>query len=112
MEKTTPESRSSTVVLATVVAVVICAGMAWAAHQQAPERGYGWKDGADVYTKICAYCHEEHVGPALLGRDLDPLYIHLIVRNGDRAMPAFRASEIDDESLEKLAQYISTSVAK
>jgi len=32
-----------------------------------------------------------------------------VVRNGNRAMPAFRASEIDDESLKKVAEYISTN---
>jgi hypothetical protein len=29
------------------------------------------------------------------------------VRNGNRAMPAFRAAEIDDETLSKVAEYIS-----
>jgi mono/diheme cytochrome c family protein len=85
--------------------------MARAAPEQAPKRGFAWKDGAEVYAKVCAYCHEEQVGPALRGRDLDPIYIRLIVRNGDRAMPAFRASEIDDESLEKLAEYVSNTAA-
>jgi len=33
------------------------------------------------------------------------------VRHGSRAMPAFRASEIDDQSLEKLAEYVSKAAA-
>jgi hypothetical protein len=35
-----------------------------------------------------------------------------VVRNGSRAMPAFRSSEIDDESLVKLADFISKKEAK
>jgi hypothetical protein len=47
------------------------------------------------------------VGPVIRGRDLPPAYIRSIVRGGLRAMPSFRPSEIDDGSLEKLAEYIS-----
>lgn len=78
-----------------------------AEQKEDPPAGFTWKDGAEVYTKVCGLCHDTKVGPALRGRDLDPLYIKLMVRNGSRAMPAFRASEIDDRSLEKLAEYVS-----
>ena len=80
-------------------------------EREVPHAGFAWKDGAEVYTKICALCHETSVGPALRGRELDPLYVRLIVRNGSREMPAFRTSEIDDQSLEKLAEYVSKAVA-
>lgn len=82
-------------------------GAVGADQKEVPQAGFAWKDGAEVYTKICALCHETTVGPVLRGRDLDPLYIRLVVRNGSRAMPAFRASEIDDQSLEKLSEYVS-----
>ncbi|MGE3978198.1 MAG: cytochrome c [Nitrospira sp.] len=82
-------------------------GAMGAEQKEVSQAGFAWKDGAEAYTKICALCHETSVGPALRGRELDPLYIRLIVRNGSRAMPAFRASEIDDHSLEKLAEYVS-----
>lgn len=69
-----------------------------------------WKNGAEVYTKICGYCHQNgKVGPPILNRQLPPAYIRAIVRNGNRAMPPFRPSEIDDESLAKLEEYISKS---
>ena len=87
-------------------------GVAGASQNDVPRPGFTWKDGAEVYTKICALCHETAVGPALRGRGLDPLYISMIVRNGSRAMPAFRAAEIDDQSLEKLAEYVSTSASQ
>lgn len=93
-----------------IMGMGIVAGTAWAGHEAAgPD--FTWKDGAEVYAKVCALCHETSVGPALRGRELDPLYIRLIVRNGSRAMPAFRASEIDDASLEKLAEYISKAAS-
>ena len=86
-------------------------GAMGAGQKETPQEGFTWKDGAEVYTKICALCHETSVGPTLLGRGLDPLYIRLIVRNGSRAMPAFRISEIDDQSLEKLGEYVSKAEA-
>lgn len=73
-----------------------------------PMSGPAWKDGAEVYNKVCAYCHEGGpVGPEIRNRELPPAYVNYMVRNGNRAMPAFRAAEIDDESLAKLAEYIS-----
>lgn len=111
MEKTITGGTASVFILTAAVAVGIAASTAGEAPIEAPPLGFTWKDGAEVYTKICALCHETAVGPALRGRGLDPIYIQLIVRHGNRAMPAFRASEIDDQSLEKLAEYISKTPA-
>ncbi|MGC3976703.1 MAG: cytochrome c [Nitrospira sp.] len=86
-------------------------GAAGAGQSHVAQDGFAWKDGEEVYKKICALCHETKVGPAVRGRGLDPTYIQLIVRHGNRAMPAFRASEIDDQSLEKLAEYVSKAEA-
>ena len=87
------------------------ASMTWAAPKEAPALAFAWTDGAEIYAKVCALCHDTSTGPVILGRGHDPLYIRLIVRNGMRAMPAFRASEIDDASLEKLAEYVSKTAA-
>ena len=106
------ESRATALGGLTVgLALGIVASVAWGAAQQAPERGFAWKDGAEVYTKVCALCHETQMGPPLRGRGLDQLYIALIVRNGSRAMPAFREAEIDDQTLKKLAAYVSKQEA-
>jgi mono/diheme cytochrome c family protein len=111
MKETTKEKATTAFILASLLAVGMVAGSAWAAPQQAPEQGFAWKDGAEVYNKVCALCHDTAVGPSILGRGHDPIYIQLMVRNGSRAMPAFRASEIDDESLKKLAEYVSKTAA-
>lgn len=111
MKKTTTDNASATLILTALAAVAVVAGAAWAAPQQPTKQGFAWKDGAEVYAKICALCHESTVGPALRGRALDPTYIKLIVRHGNRAMPAFRASEIDDQALEQLAEYVSKAEA-
>lgn len=108
----TTSRNSSRFVLAALVAIGIAARVAGAAPQPAPGQSFAWKDGEEVYKKICALCHETAVGPTLRGRGLDPTYIQLIVRHGNRAMPAFRSSEIDDQSLEKLAEYVSKTEAK
>lgn len=70
-----------------------------------------WRDGADVYSRVCQYCHEAGVSPELKGRELTLDYIKPIVRNGFRAMPAFRASFIDDKSLAALADFLEKSEA-
>lgn len=111
MKKMTMENALGALTLAALVAVGMPAAAAWAEPQQPTEQGFAWKAGAEVYTKVCALCHETKVGPPLRGRDLDPTYIRLVVRHGSRAMPAFRESEIDDQSLEKLAEYISKTPA-
>jgi len=83
------------------VAALVAAGGAQAA----------WRDGGEVYDKVCRYCHEANVGPALKGRALPAEYIQRVVRMGNRAMPAFRPSEIDEATLADVARRISSSAA-
>lgn len=70
-----------------------------------------WKNGENVYAKVCGHCHEKQVGPQIKGRQLPAPYITAIVRNGFRAMPAFPASFIDDNALQQVAEYISNAPA-
>ena len=102
-----PERMASALILTSLVVMANLAGVAWAMPQESPASGFAWKDGAEVYAKVCALCHDTTIGPVLRDRDLAPNYIKRIVRCGKRAMPAFRSSEIDDQSLEKLAEYVS-----
>ncbi|WP_018990241.1 c-type cytochrome [Aromatoleum toluclasticum] len=83
------------------VATLVVAGGAQAA----------WRDGGEVYDKVCRYCHEANVGPVLKGRALPTEYIQRVVRMGNRAMPAFRPSEIDDATLADVARRVSGSAA-
>jgi mono/diheme cytochrome c family protein len=68
-------------------------------------------DGLRVYEKVCRHCHEAGVGPVLKGRKLPPEYIQRMVRSGNRAMPAFRPSEIDEAALLELGKLIMNSTA-
>lgn len=70
-----------------------------------------WRDGGQVYEKICQHCHEAGVGPTIKGRQLPTQYIEHVVRFGNRAMPSFRPSEIDAAALSDLARLISDSAA-
>ena len=103
--------RNEFAMLIGLIVIASLTGATGAGQHDVSQAGFAWKDGAEVYTKICALCHGTSVGPTILGRSLDPTYIQLIVRHGSRAMPAFRASEIDDQSLEQLAEYVSKSAA-
>lgn len=68
-----------------------------------------WRDGQEAYDKVCGYCHERNVGPVITGRALTTDYIRAVVRNGNRAMPAFRESEISDATLGEVARLVSAS---
>lgn len=70
-----------------------------------------WRDGVEAYEKVCRYCHEANVGPALKGRGLPVEYVQRVVRMGNRAMPAFRPTEIDDATLADVARRISSGAA-
>lgn len=87
---------------------IACAALAAAGHADADSTGR-WRNGEEVYQKVCAYCHEANVSPVLTGRKLEPAYIFALVRVGNRAMPAFRSSEISDEALDSVARMIAAS---
>ena len=70
-----------------------------------------WTSGQEVYQKVCSYCHEAGVSPLLLGRKFPPEALKYFVRNGSRAMPAFKPSFIDDKALDELSKYIFESTA-
>ncbi len=62
-----------------------------------------------VFYQTCMSCHATGVGPDILGRELHPDAVKLFVRNGNRAMPAFPESAIDDETLNEVAQMVFAS---
>jgi len=70
-----------------------------------------WIDGVQAYQKVCGHCHDTGIGPDLKGRKLPPSFIKLMVRNGNRAMPAFGQSTFTDKTLDEVAQLISNSKA-
>ncbi|ODT64555.1 MAG: cytochrome C [Nitrosomonadales bacterium SCN 54-20] len=106
MRKTKSVRTVTALMFSISVIAAMTADIACATAETNAEKGFHWRNGAEVYSKVCSYCHESQVGPRLFGRELPPEYIRTIVRNGSRAMPSFRPSEIDDESLAKLAEYI------
>lgn len=92
--------------------LLAAAALAAAAPSAFADSSGKWRNSQETYDKVCAYCHEANVGPVLTGRKLPPEYIRAIVRSGNRAMPAFRPTEIDDEILAGVAKLIATSTAK
>ena len=90
--------------------LVVCLG-AVAALVAAGGAQAAWRDGGEVYDKVCRYCHEANVGPVLKGRSLPAEYVQRVVRMGNRAMPSFRATEIDDATLADVARLINASAA-
>lgn len=64
-------------------------------------------DAPKTYQDRCVFCHETNVGPSLRGRGLDPGYVKLVLRNGSRAMPQFRATEVSEQELAQLTAYLA-----
>jgi (+)-pinoresinol hydroxylase len=80
--------------------------------------------GRAVYTKWCAPCHDPGVthpgthaltvkyqgvksGVLLEWKDLSPDTVKYLVRHGISVMPQFRQTEISDQELEALAEFLS-----
>lgn len=78
------------------------------AHAQAAGQ---WRGGAHVYAKICGKCHDTGIGPVLKGRALPPEYVQMRVRQGFRAMPPFRPSDLNDDELLAVGRYVMQSPA-
>ena len=66
--------------------------------------------GASVYGRTCFYCHDTDIGPSLRDRALPAEMVKYFVRNGSRAMPPFRRSEISDAELDAITVLISTNM--
>ena len=63
-----------------------------------------------TYSRTCGYCHGSNVGPVILGLNIAPEAIQAVVRSGMGAMPAFRPTEISDQELAELSQWIAHSL--
>jgi len=94
-----------------VIRLLAAAAALVAVGQASADSTGKWQSSQEIYSKVCGYCHEANVSPVIIGRNLMPEFITAIVRNGNRAMPAFRESEIDDAALAGVAQLIKSSPA-
>jgi mono/diheme cytochrome c family protein len=72
---------------------------------QPPTPVAGGAAGQAVYAK-CSGCHESGA-PALRGHGLPEGYVHVVVRNGLRRMPAFPESSISDNDLTVLVDWLN-----
>lgn len=105
--------RWRTHVLRTVLTAAAWAAVAGSSMAQTPPAPQAAVDGAGkrYYQQICAKCHEAGVGPVITGRGMDPAIYTTFVRYGKGAMPAFRESDIDDATLQDLANYLAKTPA-
>jgi (+)-pinoresinol hydroxylase len=85
--------------------------------------------GRAVYTKWCAPCHDPGVthpgthaltvkyqgvksGVLLEWKDLRPDTVKYLVRHGISVMPQFRTTEISDQELDALAEFLSRNTPR
>lgn len=77
-------------------------------------KSYGagqWKNSAQIYQVLCSQCHEPNagdpsVGPAILGRHYPAAALKAFARRGIQTMPPFFPSEISDQELDGLADWV------
>jgi cytochrome c5 len=81
-------------------------------HTGCAQAAHEWRGPEHVYQSVCRYCHDTGVGPALHGRQLPVEYLRERVRNGFRAMPAFRPGELNDADLTRLAEWLHRSAPR
>lgn len=65
-----------------------------------------WTGGKEVYDKVCGYCHEPNPGLAPNIKGMHPNDVRERVRKGHRAMPPFRQTEIDEQALAQLIDFL------
>ncbi len=82
--------------------------LAFAAGTALADSAGKWTSGKEVYDKVCGYCHKPNPGLGPVLTTYRPDDIRDRVRKGHRPMPAFRQSEIDDQALAQLIEYIRT----
>lgn len=61
-----------------------------------------------LYDRTCGYCHGHNIAPIIRGRQLPAAVTSALVRSGNGAMPAFKPTEITDQELAELAEWLST----
>jgi len=97
---------NTTIKSAAMAAAMLLAGLgATASAQESPAIGKGQR----FYEKVCAKCHEAGIGPVIKGRGFPEATYMVIARTGLNAMPAFRVTDIDDETLKDLAKYLAST---
>lgn len=68
----------------------------------------GDRSGARLAQNTCLKCHGTGVGPDLRLQQFTYETIHYVTRHGLNAMPSFRESEISDEELHAVADYLAS----
>lgn len=105
-----PRRLDSAALKRSLAAALALPGLLLAGPASAADDG-AWTGGEQVYAKVCGHCHDSSVAPVLKGRQLPPPYIAAVVRSGLRAMPAFPASHIDDQALQRVTEYLARAPA-
>ena len=99
------------VIKTAIINLVVCSLLGAVMLRQAYAQSDVAREAAatKAFADYCAQCHVKvrGVGPELGGRGLPAVYFSTVARNGLRAMPPIRPSEIDDGTLAVLAQMLA-----
>lgn len=65
--------------------------------------------GRILFNNHCATCHPEAkagLGPSIINKPLPEFLIRFQIRNGIGVMPAFNEEALNDDEVEKIAEYL------
>lgn len=96
---------------AAAAALAVCS-VAWLACGAARAQSAGeWGSSEQLWRETCRYCHDNRIARELRGEGLTPQAIVTAVRTGPKAMPSFAPSQISDQELEQLAEWVAAQKA-
>ena len=99
--------QEASITLRTAFLIVSAAGLLVVAAAVQAQSAGEWRNAEHLYNSSCTFCHDTGVGPVLKGVGWPEEYIEIRVRNGYRAMPAFKPSEISRSDIEDLARWLA-----
>ncbi len=65
-----------------------------------------WQSPEHIWNASCSYCHNSQVAPDIRGIPFETEFATTVVRNGFPGMPPFHTSEINNEELLALLDWI------
>lgn len=99
------------VMLLTLTLAAACGEAEQPPTKTAPDTAADVTAGRAVFDQHCNACHPgggQGAGPALRGRNIPAERITTVVRQGAPGMPAFAETQINEQQLTNLVQYIQS----
>lgn len=79
------------------------------AQYQGPIRSEDVAKGQELFTAMCADCHDGSLGPSLAGIGWAAGAVRRQIREGEEQMPPIPANRLSDEDMEHVLAYMKST---